>query len=75
VGTGISLDVGGMELTYNKNHVGWDHGSLFQESDRKPIQDLNSEDPADFSHPLSDMGFLRPLKDVVPRLELTSATV
>ena len=67
MGTGISLDVGGMSITYSKNYMGWDHGSLFQERDRTP--DLT--DPAtDFSRSFSDMAFARPLKDVVRRLEL-----
>ena len=74
MGTAITLEVGGMEITYSKNHMGIDHGSLFQESDRKtPRSDKlrcehlkgESEDPAS-----SEMAFVRALRDVVPRLEL-----
>jgi len=36
LGTEITLDVGGVSLTYGKNHMGMDHGSLFQEPNRKP---------------------------------------
>src|ERR1035437_5541451 len=38
VGTEITLDVGGVSITYSKNHRGIDHGSLFQEADRKPLR-------------------------------------
>jgi HEPN/Toprim N-terminal domain 1 len=38
VGTEITLDVGGVSITYSKNHRGIDHGSLFQEPDRKPLR-------------------------------------
>ena len=74
MGTEITLEVGGMGITYSKNHMGIDHGSLFQESDRKPFRsdqldygyfERESEDPAP-----SEMAFVRALKDVVPRLEL-----
>jgi hypothetical protein len=74
VGTEITLDVGGISLTYSKNHRGMDHGSLYQEADRKPIgsdqldydyHEREGEDPTP-----SEMAFTRPLKDVVPRLEL-----
>jgi HEPN/Toprim N-terminal domain 1 len=74
VGTEITLDVGGMSITYSKNHLGFDHGSLFQESDRRPIRsdqldydyfERENEDPTS-----AEMAFVRPLKDIVPRLEL-----
>ena len=74
MGTEITLDVGGISLTYSKNHRGMDHGSLYQEADRKPIgsdqldydyYEREGEDPTP-----SEMAFTRPLKDVVPRLEL-----
>jgi len=74
VGTEITLDCGGASVTYSKNHRGIDHGSLFQEKDRKAIKSdqLNydwykeeGEDPTP-----SEMTFARPLKDIVPRLEL-----
>ena len=74
MGTEITLDVAGISVTYSKNHRGIDHGSIFQEQDRKPIKTdridydwyaENGEDPAP-----SEMAFSRPLKHVVPRLEL-----
>ncbi len=74
MGTEITLDIAGVALTYSKNHRGMDHGTLYQESDRKPIvsDQLNydyykdhDEDPTE-----AEMAFTRPLKDVLPRLEL-----
>jgi HEPN/Toprim N-terminal domain 1 len=58
----------------SKNHRGIDHGSIFQEQDRKAIKSdqldydwyaKEGEDPTP-----SEMAFTRPLKRVVPRLEL-----
>lgn len=74
MGTEITLDVAGVSVTYSKNHRGIDHGSIFQEQDRKAIKsdqvdydwhEENGEDPTP-----SEMAFTRPLKYVVPRLEL-----
>ena len=74
MGTEITLDVAGVSVTYSKNHRGIDHGSIFQEQDRKVIKsdevdydwhEENDEDPTP-----SEMAFTRPLKYVVPRLEL-----
>ncbi len=74
MGTEITLEIGGMGITYSKNHIGIDHGSLFQEPDRKPLRsdqldyeyfEKESEDPTSY-----EMAFVRTLKDVVPRLEL-----
>jgi HEPN/Toprim N-terminal domain 1 len=74
LGTEITLDVAGMSVTYSKNHRGIDHGSIFQEQDRKAIKSgqldydwyaKEGEDPTP-----SEMAFTRPLKQVVPRLEL-----
>lgn len=74
MGTAITLEVGGMEITYSKNHMGIDHGSLFQESNRTPQKsdqldyeyfEREHQDPTS-----SEMSFVSPLKDVVPRLEL-----
>jgi hypothetical protein len=78
VGTEITLDVGGLTLTYSKNHRGIDHGSLYQEKDRKRIRSEqinydyyveNGEDPGPM-----EMALSRPLSDVVPRLELLGFT-
>jgi len=74
MGTIISLDVAGVELISSKNHMGIDHGSLFQRSDRKPLRsdqidyeyfEREREDPT-----AMEMAFVRSLKDIVPRLEL-----
>ncbi len=74
MGTEITLDVGGVSITYSKNHPGTDHGSLFQEQDRKPVRSdqLNYDycDSAEEYPTSAEMAFTRPLKDVVPRLEL-----
>jgi hypothetical protein len=74
LGTEITLDVAGMLVTYSKNHRGVDHGSLFQEQDRKAIKsdqldyDWYAKEGVDPTP--SEMAFTRPLKHVVPRLEL-----
>lgn len=74
MGTEIRLDVAGVTITYSKNHRGIDHGSIFQEQDRKAVKsdqldydwyEQEGEDPAP-----SEMAFTRRLKDVAPRLEL-----
>lgn len=74
MGTEITLDVAGVSVTYSKNHRGIDHVSIFQEHDRKAIKsdqldydwyEKEGEDPTP-----SEMAFMRPLKHVVPRLEL-----
>lgn len=74
MGTEITLDVAGVAVTYSKNHRGIDHGSIFQEQDRKAVKSdqldydwykQEGKEPAP-----SEMAFTRPLKDVVPRLEL-----
>ena len=74
MGTAITLDIGGLAVSYAKNHRGIDHGSIFQEQDRRAL----TSDQLDYDHyerededPRSvKMAFVRPLKDVVPRLEL-----
>ncbi|MEJ1360053.1 MAG: HEPN/Toprim-associated domain-containing protein [Candidatus Sedimenticola sp. (ex Thyasira tokunagai)] len=74
MGTEITLDVAGVSVTYSKNYRGIDHGSIFQEQDRKAIEsdqfdydwyEEKGEDPTP-----SEMAFARPLKLVVTRLEL-----
>ena len=74
MGTIISLEVAGVELVSSKNHMGMDHGSLFQKSDRKAIRS-DQIDYEYFEHEAEDptpmeMAFIRSLEDVVPRLEL-----
>jgi hypothetical protein len=74
LGTEIRLDVADMWVTYSKNHRGIDHGSIFQEDDRKPVKsdqlDYQWHENEGADPTPSEMAFTRPLKDVVPRLEL-----
>ena len=74
MGTEITLDVAGVAVTYSKNHRGIDHGSIFQEQDRKAIKsdqlDYDGYKEEGKDPTLSEMAFTRPLKHVVPRLEL-----
>ena len=74
MGTEITLDCAGVSVTYSKNHRGIDHGSLFQEKDRKAMKSdqldydwykEEGEDPTP-----SEMAFTRSLKEIIPRLEL-----
>jgi hypothetical protein len=78
VGTEIHLELGGLSLDWAKNHRGTDHGSLFQERDRRAVR----SDQIDYDHfketgddltPM-EMAFVRKLKDVLPRLELLGYT-
>ena len=80
MGTEITLDVAGVSVTYSKNHRGFDHGTLFQDHDRHAItsdQDdydrYGESDDEDAAPP--ERAFTRPLKDVVPRLELLGFTL
>lgn len=74
MGTEITLDVAGVSVTYSKNRRGIDHGSIFQEQDRTAIKsnqldyDWHEEEGEDPTP--SETAFTRPLKHVVPRLEL-----
>ena len=79
MGTEITLQVGGLTLTYSKNEIGRDHGMLFQEQDRNRLRSdqinydwyaENHEDPAQM-----EMAFSRPLRTVIPRLELLGFTL
>ncbi len=74
MGTEIRLDLADMWVTYSKNHRGIDHGSIFQEDDRKPVKsdqlDYDWHENEDEDPTPSERAFTRPLKDVVPRLEL-----
>lgn len=79
MGTEISLDIGGMSISWSKNDRGMDHGSLFQLSDRKRFhcQILNYDaaglDEADVAE--MEIGFTRPIGNVLPRLELLGHTI
>ena len=76
MGTEINLTVGGISLSYAKNHMGVDFGHLFQEGDRTHFktEEFNYEDceenPDELPDPeVSEMVFSRRLDRVVPRLE------
>ena len=79
MGTEITLELGGLTLYWCKNSRGLDHGMLFQEKDRKRIYSdqvnydyfrENDEDPG-----AMEMAFCKPLKEMVPRIELLGFTL
>ena len=81
MGTSIELELGGISLDYAKNHMGNDHGFLFQESDRTR-QHADGIDYGYFAERSCDeeLGrneacFVRPLRRVLPRLDLLGYTV
>jgi len=74
MGTEIDLKIGEVSISWSKNSRGIDHGSLFQEKDiKKCISDQidysyfeeSGEDPSAMEEAL-----IRPLREIVPRLEL-----
>ena len=75
MGTEISLDLAGLNVDWCKNGRGIDHGFLFQSNDRRrvPWEDDDHDDDPD--RPLREMAFIRPLRSVVPRLELLGHTL
>lgn len=82
MGTEIQLTVSDVSLSYSKNHMGCDYGFLFQPSDlaRRPSDAISYEYYAD--HPEeerdlleSELGFVRPLSRVLPRLRVLGHTV
>lgn len=79
MGTEIQLELGGLGLTYAKNHRGPDHGALFQPADRQRLR----SDQVDYEYyeeegeepsPM-EWAFARKLKHVVPRLQLLGFTI
>ena len=78
MGTEITLDIGGMTISWSKNDRGHDHGFLFQSADRKrfPSEDVDHVEGAhDEFEEEEEMGLRRPLRTVVPRLELLGYTI
>ncbi len=80
MGTEIELTVGGILLDYSKNHMGIDHGFLFQEADRTRCRSNTVNYDYYKAHPEEDLAlieaaFIRPLRRVLPRLELTGYTI
>lgn len=77
MGTEINLTVGGISLSFSKNHMGIDFGHLFQEGDRtrRKMEEVNyeyyEENPDEIADlEVSEMVFARRLDRIVPRLEL-----
>ncbi|CAA7616138.1 HEPN/Toprim-associated domain-containing protein [Magnetospirillum sp. SS-4] len=79
MGTEIHLELGGLALSWAKNHCGPDHGALFQEGDRRAVRSdqidyayfqEENEDPTPM-----EMAFVRKLKQIVPRLDLLGFTL
>ena len=79
MGTEITLNIGGIDLTYSKNERGIDHGSLFQDKDRKRYSseqiDYDYFDESDEDLIKCEMAFSRSLKEILPRLELLGFTL
>ncbi|SPU44590.1 Uncharacterised protein [Brevundimonas diminuta] len=86
MGTSIELELGGIGLDYAKNHMGPDHGHLFQEGDRtrRPVggivdEDGEAEGNGDVGHDedraAEEAAFVRPLSRVLPRLNLLGFTL
>lgn len=80
MGTEISLSIDNVDVCWSKNHMGIDHGSLFQSGDRKRSRSdqvnydyFESEDDSGLIK--MEMGFVKPLKDVIPRLALMGITL
>lgn len=77
MGTEINLTIGGISLSYSKNHKGIDFGHLFQESDRtrRRLDGINYDyyeaNPGENDDlVLLEMVFARRLDRIVPRLKL-----
>jgi len=80
LGTEIELTIGGISLDYSKNHMGIDHGFLFQEADRARCRADGIDYDYYEAHPeedvsLAEAAFIRPLRRVLPRLNLIGYTI
>lgn len=76
MGTFIDLRLGGQEICSSKNSMGVDYGALFQESDRRRLDELVPEEMKDEpEHCLGEWAFVRTLSHVLPRLELLGYTL
>jgi len=81
MGTEISLSLGRLDLDWAKNARGSDHGALFQEPDRQRLRsdqidyDYFAQNDDDEGLAAMEMGFARPLAQVLPRLELLGFTI
>lgn len=80
MGTEIGLDFAEVAIDWSKNAMGTDHGSLFQEKDRKRLKDRDVDYERDYEPDeikniaASEMGFSRSLEDMLPRLDLLGFT-
>lgn len=79
MGTEIVLEIGEFILDWSKNMMGVNHGILYVETDRKHCRTNPDELPKcelDENDLVSDdIGFRRPLKSLVTRLELMGYTI
>lgn len=82
LGTSIELEIGGVSLSYSKNHMGQDFGFLFQEADlcRRPCSSIDYEyydkhpEEKDTLAEAEEL-FARPLSRVLPRLAILGFTL
>ena len=75
MGTEISLDIAGLSVDWSKNHRGADHGFLFQSDDRRRVTCGDDDHDDDPDRSLMERAFIRPLRTVLPRLELLGHTL
>lgn len=81
MGTSIELKLDGISLDYAKNHMGVDHGQLFQKEDRDRRRsgsidyDSVHDDLSDDELAGYEAAFVRPLHRVLPRLDLLGLTL
>jgi hypothetical protein len=76
MGTFIDLRLGGQEVCSSKNSIGVDFGALFQEADRRRLDELVPEEmKGEPEHCLGEWAFVRNFSLVLPRLELLGYTL
>lgn len=82
MGTEIQLKIGGVSLSYAKNHMGMDFGFLFQEGDEshRKMDGIDYEYYQDHPDEQADLKnheavFARPLARVLPRLTMLNSTI
>lgn len=80
MGTPIELKVGGVGLDYAMNGIGIDHGWIFQETNRQQYlvdvaDDDYAEDDTEMDLSLYREAFVRPLSQILPRLNLAGWTI
>lgn len=82
MGTEIALTIGGVSLSYAKNHMGMDFGFLFQEGDEshRKLDGIDYEYYQEHPEEQADLEdyesvFAKPLARVLPRLTLLNSTI